>query len=267
MKRIISIILAAVIVCSLCVGASARLVGDVNSDGKTNSIDALLILRKGVGYNDSINEAYADVNSDGKINSLDALTVLLISVGKYDGDLEIEDELVTNYKAQIVDPVMATGCYTIITEVETDGVVNTVSIMIDGKNVCVETTAQDKTIRILNLDGKNYLVFPMKLGLSKGVYGEVDKQLDLGGGTPAKVTYKGSTYETVDGVKYVCETYSLEDGTITKYYFRDGKWAMMATVDAEGTNIQKITDFKKGVDESSFSLKGYTKIDLSGAVN
>ena len=55
--------------------------GDINADGKINSLDALLILQKSVGkieLNSDQSEA-ADINSDGNINSYDALVALRIS--------------------------------------------------------------------------------------------------------------------------------------------------------------------------------------------
>lgn len=55
--------------------------GDINADGKINSLDALLILQKAVGkieLNSDQSEA-ADINSDENINSYDALVALRIS--------------------------------------------------------------------------------------------------------------------------------------------------------------------------------------------
>lgn len=268
MKRLVSILLAITFIFALGVSASARLVGDVNSDGKTNSSDALLILRYTVGNpSDTINVDYADVTGDGKINSTDALVVLTIAVGKYEGDLEVEDKLITSYKADVVDPVMATGTYTLTTEVAVDDIVSTASIMVKGSDLCIDTYSQGATIRMLVLSGKTYLVIPMDLGLVKGVYGEIDKELNMNVGTPAKFTYLKSEYVTVDGVEYICESYKREDGGVTDYYFKDGKWAMMgSTVDGE-TQLQKIVEFKKGVDESCFSLSGYKEVDMSNLMN
>ncbi len=58
--------------------------GDLNSDGKINSLDALkfkLYLNGKIG-DDAINKANADVTGDGKINSLDALRLKLFLNGK-----------------------------------------------------------------------------------------------------------------------------------------------------------------------------------------
>ena len=54
--------------------------GDVNSDGKINSVDAVLILQSYVGLIE-LDLGPADVNFDGKINSVDAVKVLQYYVG------------------------------------------------------------------------------------------------------------------------------------------------------------------------------------------
>ena len=57
--------------------------GDLNSDGKINSTDALIVLNYNV-QNLTLNaqqKVVADVNGDGKINSIDALKILRVSVG------------------------------------------------------------------------------------------------------------------------------------------------------------------------------------------
>lgn len=95
MKKLISLLLSAIVVFSLAVNASATgLMGDVNSDGEINSADALAILIYSVGESsDSFSEAVADLNEDGFINSSDALMVLLISVGEIEisNDQEYEN--------------------------------------------------------------------------------------------------------------------------------------------------------------------------------
>ncbi len=62
----------------------APIKGDINADGKINSIDALLVLKSSVEsiqLNDA-ERAAADVNGDGKVNSIDALIILQISTQK-----------------------------------------------------------------------------------------------------------------------------------------------------------------------------------------
>ena len=66
---------------------------------------------------------------------------------------------------------------------------------------------------------------------------------------------------TVDGEELVCETYELKDGTVSEYYFKDGKWVMLSVTKDGETTTQKVLEFKKGVDDSKFSLKGLIEIE------
>jgi hypothetical protein len=61
----------------------AEIQGDVNSDMKVNSSDALLVLQHSVQSIalTSAQQKLADMNSDKKINSMDALMILQTSVG------------------------------------------------------------------------------------------------------------------------------------------------------------------------------------------
>lgn len=83
MKRFFAVVLTVALcftVMPMAFAAGVR--GDVNKDGKTNSADALLILRKSVGYKDNDCDAYrADLNNDGAVNATDALRVLQMAVG------------------------------------------------------------------------------------------------------------------------------------------------------------------------------------------
>lgn len=62
------------------------IIGDVNSDGKINSTDALLCLQHSVGKIKLEGDTFtvADVDKNGFVNSSDALKILQFSVGKID---------------------------------------------------------------------------------------------------------------------------------------------------------------------------------------
>lgn len=101
-KRLLSLVIAAGITAAAIPSAFAsELAGDVNSDGKINSADALLVLKYSVGISDSIDEKAADLNGDGKINSADALEILKISVGIT--PVEPEKKPLDYNKAELVD--------------------------------------------------------------------------------------------------------------------------------------------------------------------
>lgn len=56
--------------------------GDINDDGRTNAIDAALVLQHSAGLLDSLpNAASADVNNDDRINALDAALILQHAAG------------------------------------------------------------------------------------------------------------------------------------------------------------------------------------------
>lgn len=86
LKKIISVVLiSALLICSLAVGAFAAIYnyGDVNFDSKINSSDALSVLRRssGVISFDRYTDVLADVNADKKVNSSDALYILQYTTG------------------------------------------------------------------------------------------------------------------------------------------------------------------------------------------
>ena len=262
MKKVISFFLA--IICAFCFAstATARLVGDVNSDGTTNSTDALKILQYAVGKITEINTEYADINKDNKINSGDALIVLKIAVGSYDGDLEVDDNITTSYKKDVVDPILKSGEFTLKTEITNAKGTNVVTTMISNKNACIETQAQGQTVRLLVLDSKTYLVVPDFIAPGVSVYMNSTEKVDLSIGNADDAEYVKSENVTVDGETLVCETYELKDGTVSSYYFKDGKWVMLKVTTNGETTTQKILEFKKGVDKSKFSLNGMIEIKV-----
>ena len=82
MKKVFSALLVLAILFASTVMAFGATAGDVNSDGKVNSTDALAVLQYAVGKTPSkFDKNVADVNVDGKINSTDALKILQIAVG------------------------------------------------------------------------------------------------------------------------------------------------------------------------------------------
>lgn len=60
--------------------------GDVNGDGKINTLDAMLTLRAAIGIEslDAIQTIRADIDGNGKINTMDAMMILRRAVGLLD---------------------------------------------------------------------------------------------------------------------------------------------------------------------------------------
>ncbi len=263
MKKILSILLSALLAVSvLGISASARTLGDVDGNKKANAADALKILQYTVGTLDTIDKKLADVNCDGTVNSADALIVLRVCVGTYEGPTEVD------LKPEVIDPIMKTGKFTLGTVVDTvDEKGNSVSIpstvMVSGNNICTSMKYSGMNIRLLVLNGKIYMIMP-----DLKVYVEMRKE-DLGGldfgnmSFDDNQTYVGSFYSTYNGKTYTVDSYKSSDGSVADYYFLDGKWVMTGEHSAKPEEAMKITEFKAGVNESYFSLKGFKKIDLN----
>lgn len=262
MKKLFSVLLALCISFAVCVPAYARLVGDVNRDGKTNASDALEVIKYSVGITKTIDELMADVNKDGFINSSDALSILQISVGSYQGPTEVDDELITTYKKDTVDPILKSGKYTISTTVISNGKSVPSTIMVWGNNLSVDMTAEifkvKTTCRLLVLDGKCYFVVP-----SLKVYSETDTAVPPSISGTEKVEYVKSEYYENGGKTYVVETFKSTDGSVMQYYFLNGVWKATVKIAEDGTTTtQRIDSFKAGVNEANFSLENYTKVNL-----
>lgn len=87
-KSAVSILLAVIMMlCPVAINSAAAAMGDVNADGKINSVDALLVLQqstKSVSLSANAKKL-ADVNGDGKVNSSDALEILHVATGLKSG--------------------------------------------------------------------------------------------------------------------------------------------------------------------------------------
>lgn len=83
MKKIISVVLALVIACSMMslTAFADSLKGDINGDNNVSAVDARLILRYVAGLDTPENTDSYDVNGDGNISAVDARIVLRIVAG------------------------------------------------------------------------------------------------------------------------------------------------------------------------------------------
>lgn len=266
MKKILSVAIVIALIFSLNIVSNAKYLGDVNSDGFVNSIDALEVLLFSTEQISVIDKKAADITNDGIINSEDALEILVTSV-KSDNDnpqsgyTVVEgEELVTAYKKTVIDPVIQSGEFTIKTSVVSDGKTIPTTIMVRGNDMSADISYDGIKCRLLILDKKCYMIFS-----DLHVYAEVENVSipnSFAGSSTDK--YVGSEYRELSGKTYICETYQAADGSVRRYYFLNGVWkASQTTVDGT-TTTQGIEKFEKGVTASNFSLKGYILVsDLS----
>lgn len=86
MKKIISVILAVVLACSMLgvIALAEGIKGDVNNDGAVSALDAREILQVVAGLKTTEDIALYDVNGDGSISALDARDILQFVVGLKD---------------------------------------------------------------------------------------------------------------------------------------------------------------------------------------
>lgn len=76
------VIIFSVVFCNVFATHASNPNGDINSDGKVNSLDALIVLQYSVGLSVDVKDFRAgDINSDMMLNSVDALIILQVSVG------------------------------------------------------------------------------------------------------------------------------------------------------------------------------------------
>lgn len=99
MKKLISIMVAVVLICStFSVTAFAeKTAGDTNGDGKVTAVDARMLLQIVAGLKPADKDIVYDINGDGKVSSIDARIALQIAAGLYP-DTKPDTELDTDEK-------------------------------------------------------------------------------------------------------------------------------------------------------------------------
>lgn len=98
MKKVISLVLVAVMVLSLSVVAFAAKLGDVNGDNTVSAADALYVLQAAAGTRTltAAQKKKADYNKDGNVSAIDARKILQVVAG-----LIPEEELTTSKPPEI----------------------------------------------------------------------------------------------------------------------------------------------------------------------
>lgn len=255
MKKLFCVLLTLGILLTSTITAFAATKGDVNSDGKLNSSDALAILQYSVGSNPKkFNKNVADMNNDSKINSSDALSVLKISVGLVDGNA-------TTLRDEVIASVIEDRKFTISMTIIGEGEEIPATVTMDGNNFAAALSLDGMDSRSITKGGKTYIAFDY---LGTKMYMETDD--DMGVGDFINTESDNDTYVKTTTVKdgsktYTCEEYKSTDGTVTKYYFEGKKWVRQEIIDGSTISIIKIHELKDSVDRSLFDLTGYEELD------
>lgn len=266
-KRIIAVILALVMAMGVfAMNASAAeevVYGDLTNDGNVNSQDALKVLQASTGLVDLTNYemAIADTNADGKANSSDALFILQKATGLVES---FNKNYANTLKATKIDPVFDNGAFTFnVTMTEESAGEFDIIFSTDGKSKVMATVIMFGLIPIeywlLHTDGKNYQVVPsIDLGRDnkfQGAYCETEDDIATIFDSyvmlfTADVIYGSKANKTVDGTKYVCETFYNENGACFEYYFLGNELELLIVSNNGTTQTFDVSDFEKGADTS-----------------
>lgn len=260
MKKLFSALLILGILLTSTVTAFATTAGDVNSDGKINSGDALGILKYAVGMSPKdFNKNVADINNDKKINSSDALVVLQISVGliKPNGDSNK-----TTLRDEVIGKVVNDKKFTLSLTVIGEGEKIPTTITMDGDNFATAMSLDGINTRVITKGRKTYIAFDY---LGTKMYMEADGD-EMGVGDLMNAGSNNDTYVKTTTVKegsktYTCEEYRSADGVVTKYYFEGKKWVRQEVIEGDTVSICEIHELRDSVDKSLFDLTGYTKLE------
>lgn len=166
----------------------------------------------------------------------------------------------TSMRDEIIAKTLKSGKFTLKMKMKTSsGVDNPVSLVFNGKKFAADITLNDMQVRAIFDNDNVYMVFPALKVYIKTSSDEAGNIGDLTNITDSNATYVGSTKVTVNGTEYTCEEYKSDDDSVVKYYFSSKKeWKRMEIINGEDVSIFEIESLSNKVDESVFSLKGYT---------
>ena len=169
----------------------------------------------------------------------------------------------TSLRDDVIIKTSKTGKFTLKAKIKASSGENTpVTCVTNGKKFAYDMTMNGSQIRII-MDGNNlYLLLPaikwyVKMSTDDIGLESMDDMMSNLASTEDK--YVGSTQVTVNGTEYTCEEYKNSDGRITKYYFdKNNNWKRIEGINGDEVTIMEIDSFSGKVDDSVFSLKGYT---------
>ena len=169
----------------------------------------------------------------------------------------------TSLRDDVIIKTSKTGKFTLKAKIKASSGEDTpVTCVTSDKKFAYDMTMNGSQVRII-MDGNNlYLLLPslkwyVKMSTDDIGLESMDDMMSNLANTEDK--YVGSTKVTVNGTEYTCEEYKNSDGRITKYYFdKNNNWKRIEGIDGDEVTIMEIDSFSGKVDESVFSLKGYT---------
>ena len=166
-----------------------------------------------------------------------------------------------------VQKVLKTGKFTIDMSVTSNGTKMPMKLAFDKDKMYASFNMNGMQAGIIYMDNKAYILLP-NLFTQKAYmeYPDADDSMKEVFDSFNKVSdndseYVGSSKVKVDSKNLTCEEYKDKDGTVYKYYFDGKDWKRYECISDEGSMVYEINAFSGKVDESLFSLKGYTKID------
>lgn len=169
----------------------------------------------------------------------------------------------TSLRDDVIIKTSKTGKFTLKAKLKASSGEDTpVTCVTNGKKFAYDMTMNGSQVRII-MDGNNlYLLLPaikwyVKMSTDDIGLESMDDMMSNLANSEDK--YVGSTKVTVNGTEYTCEEYKNSDGRITKYYFdKNNNWKRIEGINGDEVTIMEIDSFSGKVDDSVFSLKGYT---------
>lgn len=192
-----------------------------------------------------------------KVTNIDEKNLVSDKKDLISGGTEIKK---TSMRDEIIAKTLKSGKFTLKMKMKTSsGVDNPVSLVFNGKKFAADITLNDMQVRAIFDNDNVYMVLPALKVYFKTSSDEAGNIGDLTNITDSNATYVGSTKVTVNGTEYTCEEYKSDDDSVVKYYFSSKKeWKRMEIINGEDVSIFEIESLSNKVDESVFSLKGYT---------
>lgn len=169
----------------------------------------------------------------------------------------------TSLRDDVIIKTSKTGKFTLKAKIKASSGEDTpVTCVTSEKKFAYDMTMNGSQVRII-MDGNNlYLLLPslkwyVKMSTDDIGLESMDDMMSNLANSEDK--YVGSTKVTVNGTEYTCEEYKNSDGRITKYYFdKNNNWKRIEGINGDEVTIMEIDSFSGKVDDSVFSLKGYT---------